>query len=64
MARKRWLRPLLFVGGGAVVGLLYYRFFGCTSGCAITSSPWVTMAYMGVIGWLLSGITKKSRTEE
>ena len=26
------LRPVLFIAGGAGVGYLYYRFFGCTSG--------------------------------
>ena len=55
----RWLRPLLFLGGGALAGLAYYYFFGCTNGCAITSSPWRTMLYMALVGWLLSGITTK-----
>ena len=57
---KHWrLRPLLFLGGGASAGLVYYHFFGCTTGCAITSSPWRTMLYMALVGWLLSGITAK-----
>ena len=55
----RWLRPVLFIGGGALAGLAYYRFFGCTTGCAITSSPWRAMLYMALVGWLVSGITKK-----
>ena len=53
---KRWLRPALFTLGGALVGLGYYVFVGCSTGsCAITSSPVSSMLYMGLIGWLLSG---------
>ena len=55
-----WLRPLLFTGGGALVGLAYYWLVGCSTGtCAITSSPVNSMLYMGLIGWLLSGIFGK-----
>lgn len=48
------LRPFLFTAGGIATGYLYYNFYGCTTGCAITSNPLKSMAYMGVIGWLLS----------
>lgn len=61
---KHWLRPALFSLGGALAGLAYYRFVGCASGtCVITSHPVVSMAYMGLIGWLLSGITKTERKD-
>ena len=56
MKHQKKLWPLLFTVGGALTGLLYYRFFGCTTGCAITSSPVNTMVYMAVIGLLLSGV--------
>lgn len=53
---KRWLRPALFVLGGALAGLGYYSLMGCGTGtCAIAGSPWDAMVYMGLIGWLLSG---------
>ena len=53
---KKWLRPALFILGGALVGLAYYALVGCSTGaCAITSSPFRSMVYMGLIGWLLSG---------
>lgn len=53
---KRWLRPALFILGGALVGLGYYALVGCSTGsCAITSSPFTSMAYMALVGWLLSG---------
>lgn len=58
--RKKWLRPLLFTIAGAVVGYIYYRLVGCpTGGCIITSNPYSSMAYMGVMGLLLSGVFEK-----
>ena len=59
--RTRWLLPTLFTVGGALAGLAYYRFFGCTSGCIITSSPVGTMLYMALVGWLLSGLFRRER---
>ncbi|MGN1002701.1 MAG: hypothetical protein ACI4PC_08000 [Oscillospiraceae bacterium] len=57
---KIWLKPVLFAAGGALVGLAYYRFAGCSTGaCPLTSGPFITVAYMGLIGWLLSGIFGK-----
>ena len=54
---KKWLKPILFTAGGALVGLAYYYFVGCSTGaCPLTSNPFITMAYMGFIGWLLSGV--------
>ena len=53
---KKWLRPTLFTLGGALAGLCYYYFIGCSTGtCAITSNPVSSVLYMGLIGWLLSG---------
>ena len=35
----------------------YYALVGCSTGsCAITASPVNTILYMGLMGWLLSGI--------
>lgn len=56
---RTWLRPLLFALGGGLAGLLYYHFFGCTTGCTITSNPVNSVIYMGLIGALLAGVTKK-----
>lgn len=53
---KKWLRPALFTGGGALAGLGYYFLVGCSTGtCVITSSPFTSMAYMALVGWLFSG---------
>ena len=56
---KKWIRFSLFVLAGALIGLGYYYLFGCSGNCAVTSSPWVTMGYVGVIGGLLSAVTEK-----
>lgn len=57
---KKWLRPALFTLVGALVGLGYYYFVGCSTGsCPITSNPVSSMVYMGLIGWLLSGVFGK-----
>lgn len=54
---KKWIRPALFTAAGALVGLGYYFLAGCSTGtCMITSSPLIIMAYMSIVGWLLSGI--------
>jgi len=56
--KKAWIRPVLFTVGGAVAGLAYYYFVGCSTGsCAITSNPISSMLYMAMIGWLISGVT-------
>ena len=57
---KKWARPVLFTLGGALIGLAYYRIVGCATGtCPITSNPISSMVYMGLIGWLLSGVFGK-----
>lgn len=57
---KKWMRSALFTIGGAMAGLAYYYFIGCATGsCPITSNPVSSMVYMGLIGWLLSGVFGK-----
>ena len=52
---RKHLVTILFIAGGALLGYLYYRFVGCASGsCAIASNPFSSMAYVALIGWLLS----------
>jgi hypothetical protein len=50
------LRLILFVMGGAALGFAYHRFIGCRAGsCPITSNPYASTIYGGVMGYLLSG---------
>jgi hypothetical protein len=39
---------------GAIGGYIYYREIGCVSGsCAITSNPWLSVAWGGAFGYLV-----------
>ncbi len=65
--RKRsWFRPVavssrryiwllgVFVAVGVLGGYGYYALIGCNSGtCAITSNPYMSMAWGGIMGYLL-----------
>ena len=54
---KTWLRPVLFTLGGALAGLGYYALAGCSGpACGIAAGPVQSMAYMGLVGWLFSGV--------
>lgn len=45
---------LIYVVGGGVVGYLYYRFIGCSTGvCPITSQPVPSIIYGALIGAML-----------
>lgn len=57
---KKILRYGLFILGGAAVGWFYYRFFGCSGTCAITSSPVRSMLYLAVVGGLIGVVTERS----
>lgn len=38
---------------GAIFGFLYYRFIGCSTGaCPITSNPYISIVYGGLLGVL------------
>jgi hypothetical protein len=47
-------RPFLGVTIGGIAGFLYYHFVGCTSGhCPITSNPYMTILWGGIMGWFV-----------
>jgi len=42
---------------GIVLGYVYYIKVGCNSGsCPITSNPWMSMIWGGILGYLLSDL--------
>lgn len=49
---------------GAVAGYFYWRHFGCTTGCAITSSPVNSSLYGAFVGGLLFNSFKRHKEEE
>ena len=51
------LKIIVGVAIGAVIGFLYYRFIGCRSGaCMITSNPYISTIYWGLLGGLIANI--------
>jgi xanthine/uracil permease len=60
------LQAIIGIVIGIIAGYLYYIKVGCTSGtCPITSSPWMSMLWGGIIGYLLGDMfTKKIKKEE
>jgi hypothetical protein len=57
-----WLPVLVLTLAGTAGGWLYYRLIGCATGtCAISSNPFVSTVYGGVIGLLLGFVVKPSR---
>jgi xanthine/uracil permease len=59
---------LLGIVVGATGGYLYYSQVGCVSGtCAITSNPWMSIAWGGAFGYLVfdmfSGKKQENQTD-
>jgi hypothetical protein len=56
------LRSVVGVVIGVVAGYLYYRVVGCVSGtCPISSNPWISTAFGGLIGWLAASRPNNSQ---
>lgn len=62
---KRYLPMMILAVVGAIAGFLYYRFVGCASGaCAITSNPYISTVYGGVLGVLIGYIVTPGKKKE
>lgn len=49
------LRMVIAVLAGGGLGFACYKFVGCTSGaCPLTSNPWISTIYGGVLGVLFA----------
>ncbi len=54
----------LFLAGGvmgAVGGFLYWKFVGCSGGCAITSHPRNSILYFALLGAFTLSLFQKSK---
>lgn len=59
LTSRNTLKNLAGFAVGAIGGYIYYRTIGCSSGgCAITSNPYLTMLWGGLLGYLLADIFK------
>ena len=62
---KRYLPMMILAVAGAIGGFLYYRFVGCVSGaCPITSNPYISTVYGGVVGTLLGYVVTPGKKKE
>jgi hypothetical protein len=64
----RFWKPFLAILGGALAGYLYYFYVGCASGtCPITSNPYISTFWGGMLGFFLIGSFKseaKAKSQE
>lgn len=52
---KRFWPVILTVVVGMLLGYLYYAKVGCATGtCAISSNPYISVIYGGILGYLVS----------
>jgi hypothetical protein len=59
------LLTLLGMVIGAIGGYIYYAQVGCISGtCAITSNPWMSIAWGGAFGYLVFDMFDKKKSKE
>ena len=62
---KRYLPMMILAVVGAIGGYLYYRFVGCVSGtCPLTSNPYISTVYGGVLGALIGNIVSPGKKKE
>lgn len=54
---------ILYTLLGAIFGYSYYHFFGCTSGCAIKSTWYISTIYGSIVGFALA-IPIKSKAQK
>lgn len=57
--KRTVLITALDVAIGAGLGWLYWNYFGCTNGCAITSSPVNSSLYGALMGGLMVNTFKR-----
>lgn len=64
LLKKHW-PTLIGVVAGLAGGYLYYTEIGCKSGgCPITSNPWMTTIWGGVMGYLVGDMFVKKNTND
>ncbi|MBK6962398.1 MAG: hypothetical protein IPH20_00320 [Bacteroidales bacterium] len=59
LSSRNTLKNLAGFALGAVGGFIYYKTIGCSTGsCAITSNPYMSILWGGLLGYLLADIFK------
>ncbi|MDD3878276.1 MAG: hypothetical protein PHT69_16780 [Bacteroidales bacterium] len=44
---------------GIIGGYLYYHFYACESGCPLNSTPYMSIIWGGLLGYLISDLFYK-----
>lgn len=61
---KKHLFTIIGIAVGAVAGISYWKFIGCSTGsCAITSNPLNSTLYGAAMGGILLSTFKKNKKE-
>lgn len=60
--RKIFIRTLLGIAAGGILGFAYYYYFGCRNGCPIQSNPYASTIYGAILGGLFSFPAKRKNT--
>lgn len=59
------LKSIIGTAVGILGGYIYYREIGCNSGsCPITSNPYLSLLWGGLIGYLLGGMFEKDKKKK
>lgn len=62
---KKNILGLIGLVVGAIGGYAYYFFIGCSSGsCPLTSNPYISVIFGGLIGYLLFDMFKKTEKKD
>ena len=57
--QSKYIRLLIGLIGGALLGLLYWEFIGCIGSCPLTSNPYKTVLFFAAMGVLMAWDKKK-----
>jgi len=62
LTNRFFIKRILPVAVGSILGYAYYFFVGCRTGsCPISSNPFVSTIYGAVLGGIVSFPTKKKK---
>jgi hypothetical protein len=62
---RSFLRSLLSILFGGLLGFLYFYFVGCNAGsCSITSDPYASIITGGLLGFLIRRNPENDKTKE
>ena len=52
--QSKYMRLLIGLIGGSLLGLLYWEFIGCNGSCPLTSNPYKTVLFFAAMGVLMA----------